>query len=120
MGFEDLKAFILDPRQMRMVHVYKPVMLQAILRRGGAATKDEIASEIMSRDVLQIEHYRRNIVHQTPGKRLVRDGIIERDGDGYRLAPAFAQLSSRLPETRSTSTPSTSVETPYSQRVPGS
>jgi hypothetical protein len=59
--FEDLKAFILDRNRMRMTHVYKPVMLQAVLRRRGAATKEVIASEIMSRDGLQIEHYRRNI-----------------------------------------------------------
>ena len=37
--FEDLKAFILDRNRMRMTHVYKPVMLQAVLRRRGAAQR---------------------------------------------------------------------------------
>jgi ATP adenylyltransferase len=91
--FEDLKAFILDRNRMRMTHVYKPVMLQAVLRRRGAATKEVIASEIMSRDELQIEHYRRNIVHQMPGSRLIRDGILEQDGDTYRLAFPFDRLT---------------------------
>jgi diadenosine tetraphosphate (Ap4A) HIT family hydrolase len=91
--FEDLKAFILDRNRMRMTHVYKPVMLQAVLRRGGAATKHEIAGEIMARDELQIEHYRRNIVHQMPGSRLVRDGVLEQEGNQYRLAPPFHRLS---------------------------
>ena len=87
------KAFILDRNRMRMTHVYKPVMLQAVLRRRGAATKEVIASEIMSRDELQIEHYRRNIVHQMPGSRLIRDGILEQDGDTYRLAFPFDRLT---------------------------
>ncbi|KTS08377.1 hypothetical protein SB2_00540 [Methylobacterium radiotolerans] len=78
---------------MRMTHIYKPVMLQAMLRRGGSATKNEIAGEIMSRDELQIEHYRRNIVHQMPGRRLVRDGIVEQHEDRYRLKPPFDILS---------------------------
>ena len=73
--FDDLKDFVLSPKRMRMTHIYKPSMLQAVLRRDGTATRDEIATEIMSRDVLQLEHYRRNIVHPMPGKRLVR-GVI--------------------------------------------
>ena len=28
--FEDLKAFILDRARMRMTHIYRPVMLQAV------------------------------------------------------------------------------------------
>ena len=68
-------------------------MLQAILQRGGIATRNEIASEIMSRDVLQLGHYRRNIVHPMPGKRLVRDGILEFDGETYQLAPPFDALT---------------------------
>ena len=47
----------------------------------------------MSRDVLQLEHYRKQIVHPMPGKRLVRDGILEVDGDVYRLAPPFDALT---------------------------
>lgn len=91
--FDDLKDFILSRNRMRMSHIYKPVMLQVVLRQSGAATRDEIASEIMSRDVLQLEHYRRNIVHPMPGKRLVRDGILKFDGDTYRLASPFDNLS---------------------------
>ncbi len=82
--FDDLKHFILDRRRMQMSHVYKPAMLQAVLQRGGTATREEIATEIMSRDVLQLEHYRRKVVHPMPGRRLVRDGILELDGDDYR------------------------------------
>ncbi len=76
-----------------MSYIYKPVMLQTVLRQGGIATRDEIAAEIMSRDLLQLEHYRKKIVHPMPGKRLVRDGILEFDGDAYRLAPPFDTLT---------------------------
>ena len=91
--FDDLKDFILSRNRMRMSHVYKPAMLQVVLRQGGEATRDEIAAEIMIRDVLQLEHYRKKIVHPMPGMRLVRDGILEVDGDVYRLAPPFDALT---------------------------
>jgi diadenosine tetraphosphate (Ap4A) HIT family hydrolase len=67
-------------------------MLQAVLKRGGMATKEEIAADIVSRDVLQHEHYRRNVIDRQPGNRLVRDGALVKDGDSYRLAPPFEQL----------------------------
>lgn len=76
-----------------MTHLYKPVMLQRVLRQGGTATRDEVASEIMSRDLLQLEHYRKKVVHPMPGKRLVRDGILEFNGNEYTLAPPFDCMS---------------------------
>lgn len=68
-------------------------MLKTVLQRRGAATRQDVASDIVSRDVLRIEHYRRNIVQKMPGSRLVRDGILEFDGDAYRLAPPFDTLT---------------------------
>lgn len=76
----------------QMSHIYKPVMLQAVLKRGGVASKEEIAADIVGRDVLQHEHYRRNVIDRMPGKRLVRDGALVKEGDFYRLAPPFDQL----------------------------
>ncbi|MEI7606904.1 MAG: HIT domain-containing protein [Rhodospirillaceae bacterium] len=86
---DDFKRLI---RTTRMSHIYKPVMLQAVLKRRGVATKEEIAADIVGRDVLQHEHYRRNIVDEMPGKRLVRDGALVKDGNAYRLAPPFDRL----------------------------
>tara|TARA_R110002153_G_scaffold130882_3_gene279739 strand:- start:973 stop:1149 length:177 start_codon:yes stop_codon:yes gene_type:complete len=37
----DLEYFI--SKQMRMSHVYQPVMIKALLERGGEATTEEIA-----------------------------------------------------------------------------
>jgi len=67
----------------QMSHIYKPVMLQAVLKRGGVATKAEIAADIVSRDVLQHEHYRRNFIDKQPGSRLQRDGALVKDGDSF-------------------------------------
>ena len=91
--FDDLKDFILDPQRMRMSHLYKPLMMITVLRNGGAASRDEIAADFIGRDVFQLEHYRRNVVDKMPGVRLVRDGVLERQGDVYRLAAPFRGLS---------------------------
>ncbi len=82
---KSIEDFVDLIRKTQMSHIYKPVMLQAILKRGGAATKAEIAEDIIRRDVLQQEHYRRNIIDQQPGWRLERDGAIKKDGETYRL-----------------------------------
>ena len=78
---------------MSMTRIYKQVMLQSVLKRGGAASKDEIAGDILASDVFQRDHYRKTVVDQMPGKRLVRDGALVRDGDIYCLAPSFNKLS---------------------------
>ncbi|MEQ9641454.1 MAG: hypothetical protein RIM84_15635 [Alphaproteobacteria bacterium] len=83
----------MDRNRMQMSHIYKPVMIQAVLSRGGTATRDEIAADFLARDVLQIEYYRRNVVNQMPGVRLVRDGVLVRQGDAHRLAEPFQDLT---------------------------
>lgn len=46
MRFEDLVQFI--ERDMRMSHVYQPVMLRLLLDQGGRATREEIAAGLKS------------------------------------------------------------------------
>jgi ATP adenylyltransferase len=88
--FEDLKKLI---QNMSMTRIYKQVMLQSVLKRGGAASKDEIAGDILASDSFQRDHYRKKVVDRMPGKRLVRDGALVRDGDIYCLAPAFDKIT---------------------------
>lgn len=76
-----------------MAHIYKPVMLLTVIRGGGTATKRQIAEQFLLADTNQVEYYQRKIVHPMPGKRLVRDGLLEKDGDTYRLAGLLANLS---------------------------
>lgn len=96
--FADLKAFLASKTGLRMSHVYKPVMLLEILRRGGMATREEIAQAFVLRDSSQIDFYRRKIVHPMPGQRLVRDGLVLRDGDLYRLAGILSELTAEQTE----------------------
>ena len=46
--FEQLEHFI--AHEMRMSHVYQPVMLREILRHNGAATVNEVARALWSRE----------------------------------------------------------------------
>jgi hypothetical protein len=76
---EELKEYILDSRRMQMSHIYKPLMVIAVLKRGGEADREQIASDFVRRDIFQLEHYRRNVLDKMPGVRLVRDGVLEAD-----------------------------------------
>jgi ATP adenylyltransferase len=87
---EDFKRLI---RTTSMSRIYKQVMLKTVLNGGGSATKDEIAGEILASDFFQREHYRKRVVDNMPGKRLVRDGALVRDGDAYSLAPPYNKLT---------------------------
>lgn len=91
--FDELKGFLLSKGGLRMSHVYKPVMLLAIIRGGGKATKHQIASEFIKRDSGQLDYYQKKIVHQMPGKRLVGNGLLEKQGDTYSLKGVFSQLT---------------------------
>ena len=92
-NFEQLKHFLSSKTGLRMAHIYKPAMLLTIIRNGGKATKADIARDFLFRDTTQVEYYRRKIVHPMPGKRLVRDGLVEKDGDEYRLASVMGSLA---------------------------
>jgi ATP adenylyltransferase len=53
--FQQLGYFIAN--EMRMSHIYQPVMLREILRRNGAATVNEIARALLAEDRSQVEYY---------------------------------------------------------------
>jgi hypothetical protein len=88
LSFEQLQTFIRE--QMRMSHVYQPVMLQALLQKGGAASTEDVAKALLGYDRSQVEYYEirtKNMV----GNVLTQNGVIEplKDGRrivGYRLA----------------------------------
>jgi len=92
-NYGDLKRFLVSKTGLRMAHIYKPAMLLKILRSGGESTKEQIAKEFLLRDASQIDFYRRKIVHSMPGTRLVRDGLLKKDGESYRLTGLISKLS---------------------------
>ena len=53
--YEQLAHFI--NHEMRMSHVYQPVMLRELLKRKGAATVTEVARALLAEDRSQLEYY---------------------------------------------------------------
>jgi len=83
MNFDHLRKFITS--DMSMAHVYQPVMLMELLKRGGRASVSEIAQAILNRDPTQLEYYSL-IVKNMVGRVLTKSrGVTEKDGDTYRL-----------------------------------
>jgi ATP adenylyltransferase len=89
-AFSRLRDFL--DRQMRMSHVYQPVMLDVLLERGGTAQIRDIAAAILAHDESQIDYYE-EIVKRMPGRVLDSHGIVERQGGTYRLTMDIAALS---------------------------
>lgn len=77
-----------------MSHIYKPLFLLTLLDRSGQATKRQIAESFALGDSNQVDYYKKRIVQQMPGKRLIRDGLIEKTDKGYKLTEIFNKLSS--------------------------
>jgi hypothetical protein len=63
-AFENLKKFITE--DMRMSHIYQPVMLRVLLDNGGRASRHAIASAFAAEDRAQVEYYE-EIVRNMPG-----------------------------------------------------
>ena len=93
-SFEQLRNFL--QKQMRMSHIYQPVMIKELLKRGGKANIRDIAAAFLARDESQLEYYEK-ITKEMPGKVLSKHGIVERDDDQYRLTidPSALSLEER-------------------------
>jgi ATP adenylyltransferase len=90
MNYAQLKDFITN--QMKMTHIYQPVMLIELLKNSGTATRDQIAKSILSHDRSQIEYYE-HITLNMVGKVLTNNrGITERNKRDYFLK-GFDNLS---------------------------
>ena len=80
--YQQLEAYI--RAQMRMSHVYQPVMLRVLLENGGTASTEDVAKALLSYDRSQVEYYEirtKNMV----GKVLTQNGVIEPIKDGRRI-----------------------------------
>jgi diadenosine tetraphosphate (Ap4A) HIT family hydrolase len=88
--FRRLSDFIQN--EMRMSHVYQPVMLRALLTHRGEASVREIAKALLSEDQSQIEYYEQ-ITKRMVGKVLTTNrGITTKTRDAYALN-GFSELS---------------------------
>ena len=78
--------------QMRMAHIYQPLMIRTLLTSGGKASVRKIAATFLTKDVSQLEYYEQ-ITKNMPGKVLAKHGIVERDGNGFALIPDISKLT---------------------------
>ena len=70
--------------KMRMSHVYQPVMIKALLENDGKLSVEDIAKEILSYDISQIEYYE-NVTKNMVGRVLSNHKIVSRNKDSYEL-----------------------------------
>ena len=89
-AFHQLQAFLTS--QMRMSHLYQPLMLRTLIEKGGYASLRDIASGFLAHDESQIEYYI-EITKNMPGRVLKKHRLVQRDGEGYRLIPDVEQLT---------------------------
>ena len=96
MRFEELVQFI--ERDMRMSHVYQPVMLRLLLDRNGWASVGDVARALLNEDRSQLDYYSeitRNMVGRVLANRAVvtREGgeIIDKESESTIIA-AFTML----------------------------
>jgi ATP adenylyltransferase len=82
MRFEDLLQFI--ERDMRMSHVYQPVMLRKLLNRHGGASRKDIARALLNEDRSQLDYYS-EITRNMVGRVLTNRDVVKRDGVNYEL-----------------------------------
>ena len=80
MNFLELRNFISN--QMRMSHIYQPVMLRHLLLKTGESTDVEIASQLLQFDEGQIEYYQQ-ITNRMVGKVLQNRGVVLKKGSSY-------------------------------------
>ena len=78
----DLKHFI--SKQMRMSHIYQPVMIKTLLHSGGKATTGVIATSLLAYDQFQVEYYTLRTKAMV-GKVLTNNGVVEPIKDGRQI-----------------------------------
>src|SRR6188472_1877678 len=82
MRFEDLIQFI--ERDMRMSHVYQPVMLRLLLDRAGRASRKDIARGLLNEDRSQLDYYS-EITRNMVGRVLTNRQVVKLEGANYEL-----------------------------------
>jgi ATP adenylyltransferase len=74
--FTLLRDFLTN--RMKMSHIYQPVMLMEIMKRGGTASVEEIAKSLLEHDRSQIDYYS-EITKKMVGNVLSsKNGIVQK------------------------------------------
>jgi hypothetical protein len=79
--------------QMRMSHIYQPVMIWTLLDKGGKASIHEIAREIAGYDEAMLEYYEERVKNMV-GKVLTKNKITARplsDRQSFELSAIYSE-----------------------------
>lgn len=79
--------------QMRMSHIYQPVMIWTLLDKGGNASIREIAREIAGYDEAMLDYYEERVKNMV-GKVLAKNKIASKplsDKQSYKLTALYSQ-----------------------------
>jgi len=91
MQYHKLLQFV--EQDMRMSHVYQPVMIRELLDRGGRASREDIARALLKEDRGELEYYC-EITRDMVGRVLIHRGVAKRIGADYEL-PGHEQLTAQ-------------------------
>ena len=89
--FEKLRTYLI--KNMRMSHVYQPVMIKHLLENSGRAKAEEIAIDLVQNDLSQVEYYTER-VNSMVGKVLRKNQIVVKENNEYELI-GFSDLKER-------------------------
>ena len=90
--FEILKRYLTE--EIRMSHIYQPVMLKRVFLNDGSASINEIAKDLLSYDQSQIEYYEDRTKNMVGNVLTKKRGITEKVGDRYTIGN-FQALSDK-------------------------
>jgi len=82
MNTEELLTFL--NTQMRMSHVYQPLLIRCLLDRGGSATIRELAADFALDVAEDLDHYEDRIIDM-PVPVLQNHGVVRTEGDQVHL-----------------------------------
>jgi 5-methylcytosine-specific restriction endonuclease McrA len=80
--FEKLRTYLI--KNMRMSHVYQPIMIKHLLENNGRAKAEEIAIDLVQNDLSQVEYYTER-VNSMVGKVLRKNHIVVKEKNEYEL-----------------------------------
>jgi len=81
--YKKLKKFLLS--EMKMSHIYQPVMIKTLLQKKGSAETSNIAKQLLMHDQSQVEYYEQ-VVKNMVGKVLTtKRKLTKKDGSKYIL-----------------------------------
>lgn len=86
MSKQDVIDDLLDylENRMQMSHIYQPLVIRCLVEADGTATIRQIAQAFVAQDESQLQYYEKR-AKEMPLRVLLKNGVIERQGDLVRL-----------------------------------